>query len=35
MKPTINLFSEKTGEIQKFLEAYYSESLELKSDLFY
>lgn len=35
MKPTINLFSEKTGEIQKFLEAYYSEALELKSDLFY
>lgn len=35
MKPTINLFSEQSGEIKTFLEAYYSRSLELKDDLIY
>lgn len=35
MKPTINLFSEKSGEIQNFLEAYYSKSINLKNSLIY
>lgn len=35
MKPTINLFSEQSGEIKNFLEAYYSKTLELKDDLIY
>lgn len=35
MKPSINLFSEKSGEIQSFLEAYYSKKIDLKEDLVY
>lgn len=35
MKPTINLYSEKKGEIKSFLEAYYSKRQNLENDLFY
>ena len=35
MKPSINLFSEKKGEIKNFLESFYSTKLELKNDLVY
>ncbi len=35
MKSTINLFSEKFGEIQNFLEAYYSKSINLENALTY
>lgn len=35
MKTSINLFSEKKGEIQKFLEAFYSKSMNLSKDLVY
>lgn len=35
MKPTINLYSEKKGEIKSFLEAYYSEKKILENELFY
>ncbi len=33
MKTTINLYSEKDGEIKKFLEQYYSKNLNLKNNL--
>lgn len=35
MNPTINLFSEKPGEIQNFLESYYSKRLDLKDHLIF
>lgn len=33
MKTTINFYSEKNGEIKKFLEQYYSKNLNLKDNL--
>lgn len=33
MKTTINLYSEKDGEIKKFLEQYYSKNLNLENNL--
>lgn len=35
MKNSINLFSEKSGEIKKFLELYYSKEIELQNNLLY
>ena len=35
MKTSINLFSEKTGEIKKFLEAFYSKQIQLSNELVY
>ncbi len=35
MKSSINLFSEKTGEIKKFLELYYSQKFNLPNNLTY
>ena len=35
MKSSINLFSEKNGEIKRFLEAYYSKKIDLNEDLVY
>ena len=35
MKSSINLFSEKTGEIKKFLELYYSKKINLQNNLIY
>lgn len=35
MKPSINLFSETNGEIQKFLETYYSNPINLENGLTY
>jgi hypothetical protein len=35
MKTSINLFSEKNGEIKKFLELYYSKEINLKDNLIY
>jgi len=35
MKPTINFYSEKNGEIKKFLDLYYSKNLFLENDLVY
>lgn len=33
MKTTLNFYSEKNGEIKKFLEQYYSKNLNLKDNL--
>lgn len=33
MKTTLNFYSEKNGEIKKFLEQYYSKNLNLKNNL--
>lgn len=35
MKSKINFYSEKKGEIKKFLEQYYSKNFILDNDLFY
>lgn len=35
MKSSINLFSEKNGEIKKFLELYYSKKIILENNLIY
>ena len=35
MKSSINLFSEKNGEIKKFLELYYSKKIILENNLLY
>ena len=35
MKTTINFYSEKTGEIKKFLEQYYSKNFNLDNNLTY
>ena len=35
MKPTINFYSEKRGEIKKFLDLYYSKNLFLENELVY
>lgn len=35
MKTTINFYSQKDGEIQKFLEQYYSKNLDLDNNLTY
>ena len=35
MKTSINLFSEKNGEIKKFLELYYSKKIILENNLIY
>jgi hypothetical protein len=35
MKTTINFYSEKKGEIKKFLEQYYSKNFELDNNLFF
>ena len=35
MKPTINFYSEKPGEIKRFLDLYYLESQTLENDLIY
>lgn len=35
MKPTINFYSEKYGEIKRFLDLYYSKNLFLENDLVY
>lgn len=35
MKTSINLFSEKSGEIKKFLERFYSQNLFIENDLYY
>ncbi len=35
MKPSINLFSEKYGEIKKFLDLYYSKNFNLNNDFSY
>lgn len=35
MKTKINFYSEKNGEIKKFLEQYYSKNFELENNLFY
>lgn len=35
MKPTINFYSEQSGEIKKFLDAYYSEEQTLDNELVY
>lgn len=35
MKTTINLYSEKNGEIKKFLEKYYSKNFILNNNLTY
>ena len=35
MKSSINLFSEKTGEIKKFLELFYSKKIDLQNNLVY
>lgn len=35
MKTTINFYSEKNGEIKKFLEKYYSKNFELENNLFF
>lgn len=35
MKNSINFYSEKKGEIKKFLELYYSKNFILENDLFY
>lgn len=35
MRSSINLFSEKNGEIKNFLELYYSKIINLKEDLVY
>lgn len=35
MKPSVNLFSEKSGEIKRFLEIYYSSKIILNEDLIY
>lgn len=33
MRPTINFYSEKNGEIKRFLELYYSKNLDLNDNL--
>lgn len=33
MKATINLYSVKNGEIQRFLNSFYNKKIELKNDL--
>ena len=35
MKAIINLYSETTGEIKKFLELFYSKNIDLKDNLFW
>lgn len=35
MKSSINLFSEKSGEIKKFLDLFYSQNLFIENDLYY
>ena len=35
MKGIINLYSEKNGEIKKFLEHFYSKNFNLENDLFW
>lgn len=35
MKSSINLFSEKSGEIKKFLELYYAKKINLQNSLIY
>lgn len=35
MKTKINFYSEKNGEIKKFLEQYYSKNFELENSLFF
>lgn len=35
MNAKVNLYSEISGEIKKFLELFYSKNLELKNDLFW
>ena len=35
MKPTINFYSEKRGEIKKFLDLYYTTNELLENDLIY
>lgn len=35
MKTSINLFSEKKGEIKNFLETFYSKSITLQNELVY
>ena len=35
MKAIINLYSDISGEIKKFLESFFSKNLELKEDLFW
>lgn len=35
MNTTINFYSEKNGEIKKFLEQYYSKNFNLENNLFY
>lgn len=35
MKSSINLFSEKRGEIKKFLELFYSKKIDLQNNLVY
>ena len=35
MNPSVNLYSEKVGEIQKFLDSFYSKKINLKDPLFW
>ena len=35
MKTSINLFSEKSGEIKKFLELFYSQHLFIENEFYY
>lgn len=35
MKTKINFYSQKNGEIKKFLEQYYSKNLDLQNNLFF
>ena len=35
MKTTVKIYSEKNGEIEKFLNSYYSENISLENPLFW